>query len=51
MFKGKYCENETTFVPKGHMVWWRKFWWIQLEDRTWRAAIEREIRCNESTLC
>ena len=37
-FKGKYCEavmnreNETIYVPKGHMVWWRKSWSIRFED-------------------
>ena len=55
-FKGEYCENETTYVPKGHNPVGRR--------RTWRAATraaeqaegkegrdrERKIRCNESTL-
>ena len=46
-------ENETTYVPKGHMVWWRKSWWIRFENgprnrrRPWRAATRAAGRAED----
>ena len=48
-FKGGYCENETTYVPKGHMAGWRNARWIRVDNgphlqtargrrRVWRAT-------------
>ena len=22
-------ENEANYVPKGHMMWWRRSWWVR----------------------